>query len=60
MKVPDVLVSGNHAEIRRWRKQESLKRTLARRPELLDSAALDEEEREILRELIARKARGER
>jgi tRNA (guanine37-N1)-methyltransferase len=59
MKVPDVLLSGNHAEIRRWRKQESLKRTLARRPELLDSAALDDEERDILRELIGRKARGE-
>src|SRR5881392_2285320 len=34
-RVPDVLVSGNHAEIRRWRKRESLARTLARRPDLL-------------------------
>jgi tRNA (guanine37-N1)-methyltransferase len=52
-KVPDVLLSGNHAEIRRWRKRESLSRTLDRRPELLADAALDDEEREILRELVA-------
>ena len=53
LRVPDVLLSGNHAEIRRWRKRESLSRTLDRRPELLAEAALDEEEREILRELVA-------
>jgi tRNA (guanine37-N1)-methyltransferase len=53
LRVPDVLLSGNHAEIRRWRKRESLSRTLERRPELLAEAALDEEEREILRELVA-------
>jgi tRNA (guanine37-N1)-methyltransferase len=52
-RVPDVLLSGNHAEIRRWRKREALARTLARRPDLLERAALDEEERAILRELIA-------
>jgi len=51
LKVPDVLLSGNHAEIRRWRKREALSRTLARRPDLLDGAALDEEEAELLREL---------
>ena len=50
-RVPDVLLSGNHAEIRRWRKRESLARTLARRPELLEKAALDDEERRILAEL---------
>jgi tRNA (guanine37-N1)-methyltransferase len=48
LRVPDVLLSGNHQEIRRWRKQESLERTLERRPDLLQSAALDDEEREIL------------
>jgi tRNA (guanine37-N1)-methyltransferase len=52
-RVPDVLLSGNHAEIRRWRKRESLARTLARRPELLETAALDDEERAILEELKA-------
>jgi tRNA (guanine37-N1)-methyltransferase len=51
--VPDVLLSGNHAAIRRWRKREALVRTVARRPDLLAAAALDDEEREILRELIA-------
>ena len=56
LKVPDVLLSGNHAEIRRWRKREAVARTLARRPDLLAGAALDDEEQEILRELIARSA----
>src|SRR5262245_59109641 len=58
LKVPDVLLSGNHAEIRRWRKRESLARTLARRPELLNDASLDDEEQEILRELVAQRNRG--
>src|SRR5881396_748533 len=52
-RVPDILLSGNHAEIRRWRKREALSRTLERRPELLADAALDDEERELLRELQA-------
>ncbi|MEQ1911537.1 MAG: tRNA (guanosine(37)-N1)-methyltransferase TrmD [Vicinamibacterales bacterium] len=51
LKVPDVLLSGNHAEIRRWRKREALARTLARRPDLLEAASLDDEERVLLREL---------
>ncbi len=50
-RVPDVLISGNHAEIRRWRKRSAVRRTLERRPELLDQSPLDEEEREILRDL---------
>jgi tRNA (guanine37-N1)-methyltransferase len=52
-RVPDVLLSGNHAEIRRWRKREAVSRTLARRPDLLAGAKLDDEEREILRRLVA-------
>jgi tRNA (guanine37-N1)-methyltransferase len=51
LAVPDVLLSGNHAEIRRWRKREALSRTLDRRPDLLDDAVLDEEEVKLLREL---------
>jgi tRNA (guanine37-N1)-methyltransferase len=51
LRVPDVLLSGNHAEIRRWRKREALSRTLDRRPDLLDDAVLDEEELKLLREL---------
>jgi tRNA (guanine37-N1)-methyltransferase len=53
LRVPEVLMSGNHAAIRRWRKREAVSRTLARRPDLLVGALLDDEEREILRELIA-------
>lgn len=51
LAVPEVLLSGNHAEIRRWRKRQALSRTLERRPDLLAGAELDEEEKEILREL---------
>jgi tRNA (guanine37-N1)-methyltransferase len=51
MRVPEVLLSGNHAAIRRWRKEQAIRATRARRPELLASAEIDEEEREILVEL---------
>lgn len=51
MKVPDVLLSGNHLEIARWRRMESLKRTLEKRPDLLDSATLTDSDRARLREL---------
>ena len=50
-RVPDVLLSGHHAEIRHWRKREAVRRTLARRPDLLEGAMLDDEERRILRDL---------
>ncbi len=53
-KVPEVLLSGNHQEIDRWRKTQSIIRTLLRRPELLKNAKLSEEEREILREIERR------
>jgi tRNA (guanine37-N1)-methyltransferase len=53
-------LSGNHAEIRRWRKRAAVTRTFERRPELLATAALDVEEQEILRQLVAeqRKQKG--
>jgi tRNA (guanine37-N1)-methyltransferase len=51
LKVPEVLLSGNHADIRRWRKREALSRTLEGRPDLLAAASLDEEEQQILKEL---------
>jgi tRNA (guanine37-N1)-methyltransferase len=57
LRVPDVLLSGNHAEIRRWRKREALTRTLERRPDLLAGAILDEEEQEILCELKKQSSR---
>lgn len=48
MEVPRVLFSGNHAEIERWRRKESLGRTWLRRPELLTSLALTDEQRMLL------------
>lgn len=51
-KVPDVLLSGHHAQVRRWRKKAALARTLDRRPELLDQAPLDDEERGLLAEIV--------
>jgi tRNA (guanine37-N1)-methyltransferase len=48
-RVPEVLLSGHHAEIRRWRRQQALRRTWERRPDLLESASLDEEEQGWLR-----------
>lgn len=49
--VPDVLLSGNHALIQRWRWQESLRRTLIRRPDLLASATLNAEQRRLLTQI---------
>ena len=49
--VPTVLLSGHHAEIRRWRRREALRRTLERRPDLLAGGTLDDEQREMIREL---------
>lgn len=48
MKVPEVLLSGHAERIRLWRKQEALRATLEKRPELLERADLDEEAREML------------
>jgi tRNA (guanine37-N1)-methyltransferase len=50
-RVPPVLLSGNHAEIARWRRREQLKRTLLRRPELLETAPLDSEDQRMLEEI---------
>jgi tRNA (guanine37-N1)-methyltransferase len=50
-KVPDVQVSGHHAEVRRWRKKAALARTLERRPDLLETAELDDESLKLLEEL---------
>jgi tRNA (guanine37-N1)-methyltransferase len=51
MDVPDVLLSGDHAKIARWRKKESLRRTLKRRPDLLTNYSFTEEEKQMLDEL---------
>ncbi len=52
-RVPDILLSGHHANIERWRLKESLRRTLERRPELLETIELTKEMRELLAELEA-------
>jgi len=49
--VPDVLLSGNHAKIARWRREQSLLRTLRRRPDLLQGAELSTEERRLIERL---------
>jgi tRNA (guanine37-N1)-methyltransferase len=50
--VPEVLLSGNHAEITRWRRRQSLFRTLQRRPDLLQTALLSATDHEYLEELV--------
>lgn len=50
-EVPAVLLSGDHAAIRRWRRRQSLERTLKRRPELLATATLDKEQQKLLQEI---------
>ena len=52
MKVPEVLLNGNHEEIKKWRRRESLRRTFIRRPDLLEKADLTEEDKEFLQELL--------
>ncbi|GGB56762.1 tRNA (guanosine(37)-N1)-methyltransferase TrmD [Fictibacillus barbaricus] len=51
MKVPDVLLSGNHKNIENWRKKESLKRTFERRPDLLEKIKLSADEEKMLKEI---------
>lgn len=51
LRVPEVLTSGHHAEIEKWRRRESLRITLQNRPDLLKNVVLDEKDNEILKEL---------
>ncbi len=51
LEVPPVLLGGNHGEVDRWRRREALRRTLERRPDLLESAAISDDDRRILEEL---------
>lgn len=51
-RVPEVLLSGNHAEIARWRRQQALLRTWKRRPDLLEKTELSESDRRFLASLI--------
>ncbi len=53
-KVPEVLLSGHHKNIETWRRQQSIKRTLERRPDLLADANLSKKEKQYLAELLAK------
>lgn len=50
-KVPDILLSGHHANIELWRREQALKRTLQRRPDLLKKVALTDQDRKVIRRL---------
>ncbi|HZM09654.1 MAG TPA: hypothetical protein VFC15_05530, partial [Candidatus Limnocylindrales bacterium] len=54
MSVPEVLMNGNHDEIRRWRRRRALEKTLAYRPDLLLGAELSKEDRKLLEEIEGR------
>jgi tRNA (guanine37-N1)-methyltransferase len=51
LRVPETLLNGDHAEIRRWRREQQLRKTLANRPDLLEGAALSKEDRKLLEEI---------
>ena len=53
--VPDVLLTGHHANVEKWRREKSLERTLDRRPDMLEKADLSKKDREYLAELMQRK-----
>lgn len=52
MKVPEVLLSGNHKKIKKWILKEKIRRTIERRPDLIDLTSLSEEEKKIYEEII--------
>ena len=54
--VPAVLLSGNHKEIERWRQQQSLLRTLQRRPELFENLALTDEQKTLLAQVVEKQS----
>lgn len=55
MKVPDILMSGHHEKIRQWRLEQSLRKTLERRPDLLENYVFSEEEEAIFKKILAEK-----
>ena len=59
MEVPEILLSGHHENIRKWRKKESLRRTLLRRPDLLENYQFSKEELKLLEEVKAELAEAE-
>jgi tRNA (guanine37-N1)-methyltransferase len=57
--VPDILVSGNHARIAKWRREQSLRRTFKQRPDLLEKADLNEADRKLLAKIIEEQKHAE-
>ena len=57
-RVPEVLLSGNHGAVRRWRMKQSLGRTWLTRPDLLERQSLDAEQKQLLEEFIAEQHQG--
>jgi tRNA (guanine37-N1)-methyltransferase len=55
MKVPEVLVNGNHEDIKRWRRRSALEKTLRNRPDLLDQKQFSREDKELLAEIASEK-----
>ncbi len=55
-EVPEILLSGDHAKIERWRRKQSLKNTLERRPDLLEKFQLGAEDQKLLAEILAERA----
>jgi len=58
MKVPEVLLSGNHEEIEKWRRQEALRKTFLKRPDLIEKAELTEKDRGNLRKFKEKQKNG--
>ena len=58
-KVPDILLSGDHGKVEQWRREQSLLRTLARRPDLIENATLTERERKFLNEQKNQVSKGD-
>lgn len=56
MKVPDVIISGNHKKIKEWQDKESIRRTMERRPDMLENVSLSAEQQKYLEELKIEKA----
>jgi tRNA (guanine37-N1)-methyltransferase len=60
LRVPEVLLNGDHLQIRRWRREQQLRKTLANRPDLLEDVALSKEDRRLLDAIRESIPRGQR
>lgn len=58
LRVPDVLLSGNHEAISQWRRREALRRTVKRRPDLLSKAKLSESDQKFIKEMLRTEGTG--